>query len=130
MCFPWIKFEFCLKLTYQAKATDAIGDVYVKNLNSDSQDTLSKHDLIIENKKLYFGVCKAVLDAAKLLGVQGVINFYAISSNINHTIPKENLHAALKDGTAEKVETDDLKWSGSNDGERGLIIKLNLHWLA
>lgn len=115
---------------YKTKASDIIGDVYVKNLNTENQESFSKHDLIIENKKLYSGVCKAVLEAAKLLGVQGVINFYVISSNINHKIPKEDLHAALKDGGAETVETDDVKykmWSGSNNGEEGLNIKQNLH---
>ncbi|HTF98346.1 MAG TPA: hypothetical protein VL995_19560 [Cellvibrio sp.] len=115
---------------YKAKATDIIGDVYVKNLNTDHQDSLSKHDLIIENKKLYSGVCKAVLEAAKLLGVQGVINFYVISSNINHKIPVQDLHAALKDGGAEKIETDNIQykmWSGSNSGQKAVIIKQNLH---
>ncbi|UUA75249.1 hypothetical protein [Cellvibrio sp. QJXJ] len=115
---------------YKAKASDIIGDVYVKNLNSDHQKTLSKHDLIIENKKLYSGVCKAVMGAAKLLGVQGVINFYVISSNINHKIPKDDLYDALKQGGASKVESDDIKykmWSGSNDGLEGLMIKQNLH---
>lgn len=115
---------------YRAKATDIIGDVYVKNLNTDYQDTLSKHDLIIENKKLYSGVCKAVLEAAKLLGVQGVINFYVISSNINHKIPAQDLHVALKEGGAEKVETDNMQykmWSGSNSGQKAVIIKQNLH---
>lgn len=115
---------------YRTKASDVIGDVYVKNLNAENQDSFSKHDLIIENKKLYTGVCKAVLEAAKLLGVQGVINFFVISSNLNHKIPKDELHSALKDGGAVKVDTDDLQykmWSGSNSGEHGLIIKQNLH---
>lgn len=115
---------------HRARATDILGDVYVKNLNVENQQGFTKHDLVIENKKLYSGVVKAVVDAAKLLGVQGMINFYVISSDINHKIPKEELHAALKDGGAEKVETDNIKykmWSGSNDGESGLLIKQNLH---
>jgi hypothetical protein len=115
---------------YKTKANNIIGDVYVKNLNTDVQDALSKHDLIIENKKLYSGVCKAVLEAAKLLGVQGVISFYVISSNINHKIPKDDLYSSLKDGGAEKIESDGLKykiWSGSNNGERGMMIKQNIH---
>lgn len=115
---------------YKARANDIIGDVYVKNLNTDYQDSLSKHDLIIENKKLYSGVCKAVLDAAKLLGVQGVINFYVVSSNINQKIPIQDLHEALEEGGAEKVETDNITykmWSGSNNGKQAAIIKQNLH---
>lgn len=115
---------------HQAKANDIIGDVYVKNLNSENQSSLSKQDLIIENKKLYSGVCSAVLGAAKLLGVQGLVNFYVISSNINHKIPKEDLHTALKEGGATSVATDDCKhniMSGPNNGGDGIIIKQNPH---
>lgn len=115
---------------HKAKATDIIGDVYVKNLNAENQQHFSKHDLIIENKKLYSGVCGAVTGAAKLLGVQGLINFYVISSNINPKIPKEALHEALKSGGAETVETDENKLniaSGPNNGNDGIIIKQNLH---
>ncbi|ARU29480.1 hypothetical protein [Cellvibrio sp. PSBB006] len=115
---------------HRARANDILGDVYVKNLNAENQDGFNKHDLVIENKKLYAGVVKAVVDAAKLLGVQGLINFYVISSNINHKIPKDDLHEALKEGGAKLVETDNIKynmWSGSNDGESGLLIKQNLH---
>lgn len=61
---------------------------------------------------------------------QSLINFFVISGNINHKISKDDLHETLKEGGARLVETDNIKcktWSGSNDGESGLLIKQNLH---
>jgi len=52
------------------------------------------------------------------------------SSNLNHKIPKDDLHDALKIGGASGVKTDDHVydiWSGSNDGIRQQRFKTNLH---
>lgn len=115
---------------HQVKASDIIGDVYVKNLNTEHESDMSLQALVLANKKLYSGVCSAVFNAAKLLGVQGVINFFVISSNINHKIPKDELHQALRDGGADKIETDEkihLIKSSSNDGNKAIMIKQNVH---
>lgn len=115
---------------HQVGAKDIIGDVYVKNLNTELENELGSQALVTANKQLYRDVYTAVLDAAKLLGVSGVINFYVISSNKNWKIPKEDLHAALKEGGAQEVETDDHIieiYSSNNAGLKALKIKQNLH---
>ncbi len=116
---------------YKVKANDIIGDVYVKNLNAEHESDMGSQALINANKKLYSGVCLALIDAAKLLGVQGIINFWVVSSNINHKIPQKDLHEALTEGGANSVTTDDknihLIKSGGNDGRPGLKFKQNLH---
>lgn len=111
-------------------AKDIIGDVYVKNLNTELENELGTQALVTANKRLYRDVYNAVLDAAKLLGVSGVINFYVISANKNWKIPKEELHEALKEGGAESVETDNQIfeiYSSNNAGSKALKIKQNLH---
>lgn len=111
-------------------AKDIIGDVYVKNLNTELENELGSQALVTANKRLYRDVYSAVLEAAKLLGVSGVINFYVISSNKNWKIPKEDLHEALKEGGADEVETDDQIieiYSSNNAGLKALKIKQNLH---
>ena len=116
---------------YKANAKDIIGDVYVKNLNTELENSMGNQALIQANKQLYKGVCGAVMEAAKLLGIQGIVNFWVISSNINHKIPKQDLHEALKKGGASTVETDDENilniMAGSNDGRPGFKFKQNLH---
>ncbi|WP_052417774.1 hypothetical protein [Cellvibrio mixtus] len=115
---------------HKVKASDIIGDVYVKNLNTEHESEMNLQALVLANKKLYRGVCTAVFNAAKLLGVQGVINFFVISSNVNHKIPKEDLHQALRDGGANNVDTDGhihMIKSGSNKGDKAAIIKQNIH---
>ncbi len=115
---------------HKVKASDIIGDVYVKNLNAEHESEMSLQALVLANKKLYSDVCSAVFGAAKLLGVQGVINFFVISSNINHKIPKDDLHQALRDGGASRIDTDDkihLIKSSSNSGDKAVMIKQNVH---
>lgn len=111
-------------------AKDIIGDVYVKNLNTELENELGSQALVVANRGLYRDVYFAVLEAAKLLGMSGVINFYVISSNKNWKIPKEDLHKALIEGGAERVETDDQIieiYSSNNAGLKALKIKQNLH---
>lgn len=111
-------------------AKDIIGDVYVKNLNTELENELGSQALVTANKRLYRDVYTAVVDAARLLGVSGVINFYVISANKNWKIPKEELHDALKEGGAVRVETDDQIieiYSSNNAGLKALKIKQNLH---
>lgn len=106
---------------YDAKASDLISDIYLKNLNIENDNQIGVDVRIKANQKLYEGVCKAITQAAKLLGVQVIVNFYVFSNIKNFKIPKENLHEALKNGGADSVETDNTshKFSvGSNDGKR------------
>lgn len=107
---------------YNAKASDLIREIYVKNLNIENESHCVNRELLVEeNKKLYQGVCSAIMQAAKLLGVQGALNFYIFSNNKNHKLPKDELHSALRYGGAASVETDIAthKFSvGSNDGNR------------
>lgn len=115
---------------HQANAKDIIGDVYVKNMNTELENDMGTQALITANKQLYKSVCSSVIEAAKLLGVQGLINFWVISSNINHKIPKADLHDALHAGGASKVETDEKMipiFSGPNSGKLGFRFKQNLH---
>lgn len=115
---------------HQANAKDIIGDVYVKNLNTELENDMGTQALITANKQLYKSVCSSVIEAAKLLGVQGIINFWVISSNLNHKIPKAALHNALHEGGASKIETDDTTipiFSGPNSGGPGFRFKQNLH---
>lgn len=106
---------------YNAKASDLISDIYVKNLNIENEQQVGRDVLVKANQNLYEGVCKAITRAAKLLGVHGVVNFYVFSNVKNFKIPQQNLHEALKNGGADSVETDITphKFSvGSNDGKR------------
>jgi len=117
---------------YDARASDLIKDVYVKNLNIENESQIDRTLLVKENKKLYENVCKAILQAAKLLGVQGQLNFFVFSNNKNPKLPKDELHAALVSGGADSVETDSHPYKfdvGSNDGRRvfkDLISHLHL----
>ena len=60
--------------------------------------------LLRANKELYSSVCQAIIQAAKQLGVNSELNFYVFSKSNNPKIPKEDLHAALKDGGAAEVK--------------------------
>ena len=117
---------------YKVKAKEIIGDVYVKNLNTEHEKGMGDQARVNANKDLYSGVCKALIGAAKLLGVQGEINFWVLSNNKNPKIPKEELHNALKSGGAESTVTDDKTkhafFVARNDGSSpGFKIKTNLH---
>lgn len=94
---------------YDIKPSVILNDVYAKNLNVDSENNLANEILIRANKDLYSGVCKALVDAAKLLGVSNQLNFYVFSKSNNLKIPQPDLVAALKDGGASSVATDDHK---------------------
>lgn len=107
---------------YNAKASDLIRDIYVKNLNIENESHFVNRDLLVkENQKLYQDVCAAIIQAAKLLGVQNTLNFYIFSNNKNFKIPKDDLHTALREGGATSIATDDVVHQfdvGSNDGMR------------
>lgn len=118
---------------YNVKAGDLLSSIYIKNLNVEHENQMSPEVRIKENQKLYEGVCGAVIQAARILGVQGSIDLHVFSNKKNPKIPKENLHMALRDGGAETVETDEktkyIYTVASNDGREvfdGLISHLHL----
>jgi hypothetical protein len=86
--------------------------------------------LIRANKKLYSSVCYSIIKAAKQLGVTNELNFYAFSKNNNPKIPQEDLHAALKEGGAKNIKTDDKRYkafAGSNDDQDFIQQTTNFH---
>ena len=120
------------KSYFKVSAKDIIGDVYVKNLNTERENEMEAQAKVRANKKLYSSTSIALSEAAKKLGVSGSINLWVFSNNLNPKIPKDDLHEALlKDGTASSVTTDDktkhVFFVGSNDGTTELKIKTNLH---
>jgi hypothetical protein len=116
---------------FKVGAKDIIGDVYVKNLNVERDNEMEAQAKILGNKSLYSAVSKALVDAAKKLGISGSVNFWVFSNNMNPKIPKQDLHDALKGGSATSVTTDDstkhIFFVGSNDGLEDRKIKTNLH---
>lgn len=115
---------------FDLPASDFLKDIYVKNLNAESEDVMSAKALIDANKKLYKGVSEAIKIAAAKLAIRGEVNLWVISSNLNYKIPKSDLHSSLRDGGADMVgvaKNQYLIKSGSNDGNRSDKIKTNLH---
>lgn len=92
---------------------------------------VSPFEKIIGGVSKAAAVSKALVDAAKKLGISGSVNFWVFSNNMNPKIPKQDLHDALKDGSATSVTTDDstkhIFFVGSNDGLEDRKIKTNLH---
>ena len=59
---------------------------------------MDDHAKIKANKSLYSETCIALKEAAPKLQVKGALNLWVFSNNLNHKIPKEDLHDALKSG--------------------------------
>lgn len=105
-------------------------NIYAKNLNAEGEHAMSESALIQENKKLYTGVGEAIQEAARMLKVKGNIDFWVMSSNINHKLPKQELHQALKQGGAKRTAVAKQKYrymSGSNNAEKQQMLITNLH---
>ncbi|MGM8225191.1 hypothetical protein ACSV5M_01320 [Cellvibrio sp. ARAG 10.3] len=119
------------KKYFKISAKELIGEVYVKNLNAERENEMELQALVRANKALYSKVCKALVEAARKLGVSGNVNFWIFSNSINPKIPKQDLHEALKSGNAESITTDDktkhVFFVGSNDGTDERKFKTNLH---
>lgn len=115
---------------YKVSADKILSNVYVKNLNAEHENTMGDQALVNANKKLYTGVCNALAEAARILGVKNVLNLWVISANSNPKIPVEDLHSALREGGADSTATDSFPHkyiSGSNDGLLRRNFKTNLH---
>ncbi len=59
----------------RVSAQDILGDVYVKNLNAEGENEMSRQVLVEANKELYSGVCQAIREAARILGCTNPLNF-------------------------------------------------------
>jgi hypothetical protein len=117
---------------FRVAASDIIGNVYIKNINAERENEMEQQALVRANKKLYSSVTHALVDAARKLGVSGIINFWIFSNNVNSKIKKQDLHdTLLKEGKAESVTTDEkakhIFMVGSNDGTTENRFKTNLH---
>ena len=115
---------------YDVSPEHFIRNIYVKNLNAESEHLMSKVALVQANKGLYTGVSSAIQDAARMLNLSGEINFWVMSNNFNPKIPKEELHQSLRDGGAIGTAVAKKRYkyiSGSNDGENSQMLITNLH---
>ncbi|EIK45736.1 hypothetical protein O59_001375 [Cellvibrio sp. BR] len=115
---------------YNTKPSDILSDIYAKNLNDDREADMANEVLIRANKALYSDVCKALVDAAKLLGISNQLNFYVFSKSNNPKIPQPDLIEALKTGGASSAATDDHKPRvsvGNNLGTRSVQQLTNFH---
>ncbi len=115
---------------YNVAPAVILSDIYAKNLNAERESTMGDQALLRANKEIYSGVCQAIIQAAKQLGVTSELNFYVFSKNNNPKIPQEDLHAALKEGGAAEVKTDEKSYRvliGSNDDTRSLQQMTNFH---
>ena len=115
---------------YSVAPSVILSDIYAKNLNVERESTMGDQALIRANKQLYSGVCDAIIKAAKQLGVTSELNFYVFSKNNNPKIPQGELHAAMKEGGAGTVKTDDKLYkvfAGSNDDQDFIQQMTNFH---
>ncbi|WP_086933350.1 hypothetical protein [Agarilytica rhodophyticola] len=106
---------------YKVSADVIIKDVYTKNLNAECEHKMTRQALVEANKGLYFNTSKALVEAAKTLGVSGTLNFWVFSNNKNYKIPREDLHQSFINANAFNVTTDTkrhIATSASNDATR------------
>jgi hypothetical protein len=115
---------------YNIKPSVLLADIYAKNLNAEGEHEMSNQALVRANKDLYSTVCKALIGAAKQLGVSNQFNFYVFSKNNNTKIPQPELASALREGGASSVNTDEHRprvTVGDNTGKLYIQQFSNLH---
>ncbi len=115
---------------FDVKPSILLADVYAKNLNADFEQDMTNEALVVANKGLYSGVCKALVGAAKTLGIANQFNFYVFSKSNNPKIPQPELVSALQEGGASTVVTDDHRprvTVGDNTGKFHIPQFTNLH---
>ncbi len=115
---------------FKVKPSVFLSNIYAKNLNADDENGMATQVLIRANKDLYTNTCKALIDAAKQLGVSNALNFYVFSHNKNPKIPKTDLVDALQSGGADSVVTDErepIVIMGDNQGIDQLKLRTNVH---
>lgn len=118
---------------YNVSPRVIFSDIYAKNLNVDRENDMANQSLIRANKALYSNTCKAILSAAKQLGISSEINFYIFSRSDNHKIPANDLYEALAEGGAQSVATDESRHkvhTAKNDDSRFITQMTNFHLAA
>jgi hypothetical protein len=107
-----------------------LSSIYIKNLNAEGEQGMDLKLLVDINRKLYEQTVIAIREVCVHFGVRESVNVHVYSSNINHKIPKDVMHAALKSGGASDVNTDDRNLnykSGSNDNKLRARVDTNMH---
>lgn len=115
---------------FNVSASEFITSAYTKNLNADGFGDTVTPELIQANMKLYSGVCEALVQAGKELGVKGKIEFHVFSKNINPKITQDKLHDSLIAGGAASVVTDKNIYKvivGHNSTKEHMKQYTNLH---
>ncbi len=95
---------------YKVTPDTFLKDVYIKNMNAEQENEMGMEALIKANKSLYTGTCNALREAAKTLAYKGPLRLHIFSNNKNPKMPQIDLHSALTEGGAKKVETDPAKY--------------------
>lgn len=115
---------------YMINPRDILSNIYIKNLNTESEANLELSFLVKLNQDLYTATAEAIMEACRHFGINSEVNLHIYSANVNPKIPQQNLHQALKEGGASSVVTDsrNLKYkSGNNLGNKGATIRTNMH---
>lgn len=115
---------------YKVPANYFLGNIYIKNLNAEGERGMDLKLLVDINRKLYEQTVVAIREACVHFGMRESVNVHVYSSNINHKIPKDVLHGALKSGGANNVQTDDRELnykSGGNDHVLRARVDTNMH---
>ena len=115
---------------FKISASTIFKDIFTKNLNAEHENNYGSQALVDANKKLYSSICKALVDAGRLLGVSGELRLGVFSKNNNPKIPQNELYQSLKDGGAHSVDTDQNTYKvkvANNEGTRSITQKTNYH---
>ena len=116
--------------TYNTSARDVIGNVYVKNLNAENEGMLEAAALVKSNMTLFTGVCKALIAAARELGIAVELNLWVTSHHKNPKILRVSLHEAIRSGGSRKVQTANhwpILCFENNEGSHSLRLRKHLH---
>ncbi len=108
---------------------DILGNVFIKNLNTEGEKEMNQPGLIRANKDLYKNLCVALKKSGEHFKLPS-LKVMIFSLNKNPKIPRADLHASLALGGASSMVMDEKMYrvvSGSNDGMRELPHKTNLH---
>ncbi|WP_444893699.1 hypothetical protein ACJJIE_04530 [Microbulbifer sp. TRSA001] len=105
-----------------------LSDIYVKNLNVDTNKKETNETLVRRNKRLYAKTCEAIHRVSKIKSSS--VNFWVFSHKENFKIKQKDLRSAMRAGGASIAFSSKEKHSvnsGSNNGEKEFEHRTNLH---